>query len=389
MNTINKNTIKGKRFHFLDNLRTVITFLVILLHACGPYIAGDIWAGFWIVEDPANNNISGIVSLILDIFLMATLFFISGYLAPVSLKGKSGWEFLKGKFKRLMAPWIIAVSTLIPLYKVIFLYSRNLPQEHWTTYFHITKPNTQNWLWFLPVLFTFNILYMLISKANIRIPNNSLKGSAIVTFIIGFAYTLSMDLFGLRGWTHTPLLDFQNERILIYFMFFLLGALCFRLKVFDTQPKSKKLYIIINSISWIPINIYIFVVLFPLVFSPGNYIFSKIVDRTIVSLSFHLSLLSIVYTLVETFRRFFNKPGRIWNALNRNSYYVYIIHVIVTGVITLLLRSSAMPSLLKHLTLTVSTFLFSNLIISIFRSLVQAIRFSSSRKVPLQTSDAI
>jgi hypothetical protein len=48
---------------------------------------------------------------------------------------------VKGKFKRLMIPWVIAVLSLIPLYKVIFLYSRGLPQEHWATYFHITNPN--------------------------------------------------------------------------------------------------------------------------------------------------------------------------------------------------------------------------------------------------------
>ena len=68
------NTIKIKRFYFLDNLRTVIIFLVIMLHASGPYLAGDGWQLFWIVEDPANNAVSGIIFLLLDIFLMASLF---------------------------------------------------------------------------------------------------------------------------------------------------------------------------------------------------------------------------------------------------------------------------------------------------------------------------
>jgi len=290
----------GNRIHFLDNLRTVIIFLVILYHAGGVYESSGLWASFWIVDDPSTNNATGIILLILDIFMMPTLFFISGYLAPPSLHKKDWWTFLAAKTKRLLLPWLIAVFTLIPLFRVLFLYSRNLPRENWSIYFHLGNPNSQNWLWFLPVLFTFNIIYLLFSKSKVRIPEISLKTGVYCTLLSGFIYSLGMDLLGLRGWTLTPLLDFQNERILIYFLFFVLGTLCFKLKVFSAKPKSKKLYIIVNSISWIPMNLYIFFLLFPFVISPGNYIFSKLIDRSIVWLSFHLSLICLVYIMVET-----------------------------------------------------------------------------------------
>ena len=370
-----KSTTKRNRIHFLDNLRTIIIFLVILYHAGGVYEGTGMWAEFWIVDDPATNNLSGILGLIVDILVMPTMFFISGYLVPMSLKNKNGGEFLKAKFKRLMVPWIIAVFTLIPLYKVIFLFSRNLPQENWTTYFHFSKGNItgQGHLWFLPLLFLFNILYLLFSKVKIRIPNISLKGAVIGTFLIGWVYSAGMDVFGLRGWTLTPLLDFQHERVLIYFMYFLLGALCFRLKVFDAKPESKKLYNIVNYTSWIPITVYIFFLIFPVI-SPGNFIVSKIIDRVIVWFCFHLSLLSIVYLMIETFWRYLDKPGKIWNELNQNSYYVYIIHVIVLGSLALIMLNTAIPSLLKYLILTVSTIVASNLIVSLFR------RVATSRK---------
>jgi hypothetical protein len=182
-----------------------------------------------------------------------------------------------------------------------------------------------------------------------------------------------MDVFGLRGWTLTPLLDFQHERLLIYFVYFLLGAVCFRLKVFDAKPESKKLYNIVNSISWIPITVYLFFLILP-VLSPGTVIVSKVIDRVIVWFCFHLSLLCLVYVMIETFWRYFDKPGRLWNELNRNSYYVYIIHVIVIGAIALLLLNSATPSLVKYLILVVSTIVASNLIISLYR------RAATSRK---------
>jgi fucose 4-O-acetylase-like acetyltransferase len=366
-----KVTTKGNRIHFLDNLRTIIILLVVLYHAGGVYEGTGMWAVFWIVDDPATNNLSGILNLIVDIFVMPTIFLISGYLTPMSLRSKSGWSFLKSKFRRLVIPWIIAVFTLVPLYKVIFLYSRDLPQENWTSYFHFSSGSItgQGHLWFLPLLFLFNILYLLFSKVKIRIPNISLKGAVIGTFLIGWVYSASMDVFGLRGWTLTPLLDFQRERVLIYFMYFLLGALCFRLKVFDAKPESKKLYNIVNYTSWIPITVYIFFLILP-VLSPGTVIVSKIIDRVIVWFCFHLSLLCLVYVMIVTFWRYLDKPGRIWNELNRNSYYVYIIHVIVLGGIASLLLKPALPSLVKYPILVVSSYAACNLIISLYRRAV-------------------
>jgi fucose 4-O-acetylase-like acetyltransferase len=363
------STSRGNRIYFLDNLRTIIIFLVVLYHVGGVYESSGIWASFWIVDDPATNDLAGILNIMIDIFVMPTLFFISGYLTPMSLRNKNGWAFLKARFKRLIIPWIIAVLTLIPLYKVIFLYSRNLPQESWTTYFHFSNGNisSQNWLWFLPVLFLFNILYLLFSKVNIRIPNISLKGAVFGTFLIGFVYSLSMGgIFGFRSWTLTPLIDFENERLLVYFMIFLLGSLCFRQKVFASKPKSKKLYIVVNSIAWIPITIYIIFLLIPFI-APDGFMISPVVDRLIYWLSFYLSLLCLLYVMIETFWRYLDKPGKIWNGLNQNSYYVYIIHVIVLGVIALPLLNSAMPSVLKYLTLTASTIIASNMIISLYR----------------------
>ncbi len=279
-----------------------------------------------------------------------------------------------------MMPWIIVVLTLIPLYKVIFLYSRSLPQEHWSTYFHLTNPNSQNWLWFLPVLFTFNIFYLLLSKAKINIPNISLKGAVVGAFIIGFVYSFSIGgMLGFRSWTLTPLIDFENERLLVYFMTFLLGSLCFRQKVFAEKPQSKTLYTVVNSIAWIPITVHIFARLFPF-FYPEGFSISPLY-RLIWWLSFDLSLLCLLYLMIETFWRYFDKTGRIWSTLKRNSYGVYIIHVIVIGVFGTLLLNLNLPALVKYPTLIVLTYLVSNLLVSVYRSLVQTIKSNRNKSI--------
>jgi hypothetical protein len=258
---------------------------------------------------------------------------------------------------------------------MIFLFVRDLPQESWTTYFHFSSGDLtgQNWLWFLPVLFLFNIINFLLAKLNISLPNIDFKLAVFVALLISFVYSISMDIFGLRGWTKTLVIDFQNERLLIYFLIFLLGALAFRQNTFEEKPKSNKLYIITMLAVWIPIGVYTILSLYPLL-SSGNFMLSAGIDQLLLWLSFTVSLLGLIYLMVETFWRYVDRTGRIWHELNKNSYGVYIIHMIVLGVIAMLLLNSAMPSLLKYLTLTVSTFLVSNLIISLYRRAAAIIR---------------
>jgi len=377
-----KKSESGNRIHWLDNLRTITILLVVLYHVGGVYESAGLWGWFWIVDDSDTITWVGIIGIIFDIMVMPIMFFISGYLTPASLKNRTGWEFVKGKFKRLMIPWVIAIFTLIPLYKVIFLYSRGLPQEHWSTYFHTTNPNSQNWLWFLPVLFAFDLLYLLLSKANVKIPNISLKSAVIGTSIIGFIYSFSIGgLLGFRSWTLTPLIDFENERLLLYFMAFLLGVLCYRQNVFAEKPQSKTLYTVVSSVAWLPVTAHIFTRLWPFFYpNPAEFTITPLY-RLIWHLTFYLSLLCLMFVMIESFRRYLEKPRRFWNVLNRNSYGVYIIHVIMIGVFGTLLLNMNLPALAKYLTLIVLTYGASNLIISVYRSLLQTIKFGLQKSI--------
>jgi peptidoglycan/LPS O-acetylase OafA/YrhL len=369
-----ENTGKENRLSFLDNLRTFIIFLVVLYHAGWVYERSGLLSSVWIVDDPLKHDLPGILNLIMDMFMMPTMFFISGYFMSLSLKTKKGWTFFKSRFKRLMVPWILAVLTLLPLYKVIFLYSRNLPQENLVSYFHFNGGIliNQGWLWYLPVLFLFNLLYLIFARVNPVTLRFSLKGAVITIFLIGFIYSFCMSTFKYYGWTKTILLDFQNERLLIYFMTFLLGSLCYKLDVFKTKPTSKTLYYILCSTVWIPMNVYI-IFLINLVFNPGNYIISEVVDVILVWFSFHLSLFSLLYVAINTFRYYLNRGGKILNRLNNYSYGVYIIHFVVMGGIALILLRLTLPSVAKYALLIVSTFVASNLIVSLYKGTVRMV----------------
>ena len=366
MNEEGHGGIEKNRIYWMDNLRSFMIFLVVLLHTGLVYESSGIVASFWIVDDPSTNDWSGIINLIIDIFAMPTIFLISGFLAPLSLRQKKGWTFLKSKFNRLMIPWVVAVLTLLPLYKVIFLYSRGLPQENWTTYFHWSNGIwSQNWLWFLPVLFLFNMLYLFFSRLDIEISGLTLKRVITAAFLISLISTHCVDMFNGQGWTKTILIDFQNERLLIYFMAFLVGSFCYKLRSFDSKVGSKKLYTLVGCSVWIPMCLYLFLVIYSLI-RPGEYIFSGMVDLFAIRLSFLASSLTVMYLLINTFRYYLDKQGHIGRVLNRNSYHVYIVHVVFMGGIALTILDTTIPSLLKYLIVTVSTYTVSNLLISAY-----------------------
>jgi surface polysaccharide O-acyltransferase-like enzyme len=354
----------------MDNLRTVTIFFVVLYHIGGVYEAAGLWGWFWIVDDPTTMVWVGIMGIVFDIFVMPAIFFVSGYLAPTSLASKSVSGFVLGKFRRLIIPWLIAVFTLIPLYKFIFLYSRGMPQEQWNTYFHLTNPNSQNWLWFLPVLFLFNLVYALFSKTRLKWPRLSPGVAIAVALVVAFAYSYFVGaLMGFRSWTLTPLLDFENERLLIYFLCFLLGALLFKQDVFAKKPGGKRLYYTVNTIAWIPITAHIFIRLIP--FFVGEGFLVTPLYRLFWWLSFDLSLLSMLYLMVETFRRYFDGTGPAWSALNRSSYGVYIIHVILIGVFGTLLMKLGLPVYVKYPALILLTWGGSNLLVLAYKRMIR------------------
>jgi peptidoglycan/LPS O-acetylase OafA/YrhL len=376
MTTQVEHTTKGNRIHWMDNLRTIAIFLVVLYHASGVYSLT--FQSFWLVADPATSDVAGILNVALDVTAIPIIFFISGFLVPTSLKDKTAWAFVWSKFKRLMIPWLIAVLTLIPLYKVIFLASRGLPQEHWTTYFHFGAGNltSQNWLWFLPLLFAFNVAYLLLSMVKIRLPSISFKWAVFGATAIGFVYSVGVGmLVGFRHWTKTPLIDFETEKLLPYFLVFALGALSFHNRMFEVKPKKQVMYIVVSSIAWMPITLHIMSrVIWVLSMGTLGGMVSPFIDRLIWWLGFDLSVLCMVYLMVQSFWRYLDRTGPIWDELNRDSYGVYIIHVIVIGGIALALLGVTLPGMLKWLILTVSAYVACNVLVSLYRRAVTGIR---------------
>jgi hypothetical protein len=54
---------------------------------------------------------------------------------------------------------------------------------------------------------------------SVRFDRLSLKWAVLGTFVVGVFYSMLIGSWlGFRSWTLTPLLDFENEKMLVYFM---------------------------------------------------------------------------------------------------------------------------------------------------------------------------
>jgi hypothetical protein len=191
---------------------------------------------------------------------------------------------------------------------------------------------------------------------------------AIVT-AFGFSFTVG-GFAGFRTWTHTPVLDFENERLLMYFLVFLSGAVCAERGIFTRPPGGKLLYNVANCVAWLPVTAHIFVRLIPFftegfVVTPGY--------RLMWWITFYAAMVPMIYVVVESFRRYVTGTSRLWSLLNTNSYGVYIIHVIVIGVLGTLLLPAQIPGWAKYLTLALLVYCVSNLLVWIYRRVRQSL----------------
>jgi hypothetical protein len=114
--TVVKVTNKS-RLHFLDNIKTFLTFIVVCHHvgcsfgACGP----NSW---YLIIGSYNSDFQTIVSAFVTLnqgYFMCLFFFISAYFTPSSYSRKGCDDFHYDKAKRLGIPLLLYYFILGPI----------------------------------------------------------------------------------------------------------------------------------------------------------------------------------------------------------------------------------------------------------------------------------
>lgn len=107
----NAINLTGHRRYYLDWLRVILVLLVFLAHSAMPFNTARTWA---IMNNETAFFMTAWVGFCYQ-WGMQLFFLVAGASAGLSLRSRSGGEYLKSRTKRLMIPYIAGILTLIPV----------------------------------------------------------------------------------------------------------------------------------------------------------------------------------------------------------------------------------------------------------------------------------
>jgi hypothetical protein len=310
----------GSKLLYVNNLRTLLITLIVILHIAITYGA----EGDWIYNDPYEDTTTSIILTIfvaiVQAFALGFFFMISGYFTPGSYIRKGPRRYLKNRFVRLGIPLFIYFFLIHPIMSYI-LFIRFLGHSMEFSRFFSTGP-----LWFVEALLIFCICYH-IWRRYIPEKESEIKPPPKNLDIIKYIILLSISSFVVRifwpigeGFSNLQFGFFPG-----YIGLFIIGTWAYKnrwFESFDYSVGRKWLWI---SILGIP--------LFPVI----GFIGGAIEDLSPFLGGFHWQSLAystwealvgtgLIAGLFVVFRKRFDSQTVFTKNLSDNAYSVFIIH---------------------------------------------------------------
>lgn len=325
------NTAIQARTPWVDQLRSFITLLVIAHHAALAYTSfasfnpvAYILSTHPVVDQHRWPVLDGFVGFN-DTFFMPLMFLISGMFSLTSLKRKGVSSFLADRFRRLLIPFIIAVTLLMGIaYYPAYLLSAKPPGIYnYLLDFFTVEAWPVGPPWFIWVLFLFNIVIIplapFLTKMSTFIRSLAARPFTLILLIFtltALLYIPAAICFGSFTWTGLGPFDFQKSRLLLYFGYFLIGAVI-GLTNFDQELFSRESSLVKGWPLWIAGGIAAYLLQI-LVFPEG----------TLHLLFFSMTMAILNIAFLTIFKVNGTGNGRFWRSLSTNAYGMYLTHYI-------------------------------------------------------------
>src|SRR5271163_2693732 len=228
---IEAKPVSGKRNLAFDRARSCIIVTMLMHHSVIPYTY------YGHTDRQSFLAFDGLVTFN-DSYFMAAMFLLSGLFVWSSLKRKGVGDFLRGRLLRLGLPYVVGAVILMPIaYYAVELRNAGpgsgLFAFWWKTI--TVGPRESGPIWFLGVLFVFDMCAAAIfsvapgyveaigrlSTAKLERPAYAfwmfLAASVVVYVPLDF-------YFGIGRWFTLGPLAIQADRILLYLLYFFVGA---------------------------------------------------------------------------------------------------------------------------------------------------------------------
>ena len=225
-----------KRTLYLDQIKAVVVALVIALHVPMAFGGGWGWLGVHIpIEGTVGPFFKAFVPwyiYVINSFIMPMMFLISGYFVPRSVHKKGVVQYLRGRLLRLGTPLL---AGMLVVNNGLVLISRLSPASPFAELPWNSLPfNTVMVLWFLVVLFVFDLLYC--GWVTLReerftvdtsVPTPGRRSWLITAFVLGvleMVMTAQTELWAALWRTPLNGLAAQGNHIFTYAFLFFFGC---------------------------------------------------------------------------------------------------------------------------------------------------------------------
>ena len=225
----------NKRVLFFDQIRALMIALVIAIHVV-PLAFTSGWIGVRVPTTGSPDAFFGVAggffAYFCNTFFMCMLFLISGYFVPRSVHKKGIARYLKDRLLRIGVPFLVG---LLLINNASVLLGRLSPSSPLAELSWNTLPfNSIMALWFLVVLFVFDLLYCtwVSLRGNRFTVDNSVSTpqmrswiiSAVVLGILEVVMLNQKDLWGALSRSQLNGLGAQGMHIFTYAFLFFLGC---------------------------------------------------------------------------------------------------------------------------------------------------------------------
>lgn len=378
-----------QRDTWVDYLRATITVMVVAHHSSlayttfasfnkdayinstHPVVDQQRWIGLDIFE---NFN---------DVFFMSLMFFIGGLFLIKSIAKKGTIAFIRDRCLRLFIPFLLigTLSNLIAYYPAFYLAHHDADIKAYVTDFFTVEKWPVGPPWFIWVSFTFNLLFALIYTLMKKVFQDStnhirqLGRRPLLCFLLLGVLTWMLYVpvaynIGAGTWTGYGPFDFQLSRILLYFGYFMTGAVIGNAD-FHNGIFSKDSALVSRWKMWIILALLAYAVLTIM----GKYeilkdmvINGKLPEFTAWMIYYTVYVISCTLSCIAfvcTFRTIANTAIPWMDSLSANAYLIYLVHYIFVIWTQWLLLAPDMPALIKFHIVFITALAFSWLL-SIF-----------------------
>ena len=357
LNTLPLADTATKRLGYLDNLRSFVIFLVVVMHSNVTYSGIGSWyytEGNAASLDMVSRILFALYGSFTQAWFMGILFFLAAFFAARSLAKRGPAAFAKERLFRLGVPLLIYMFVIDPFIGYFIMNYRNIREHSNVLRFYLDYLGSFRWigstgpLWFVEALLLFSLPYAAwrAVRRPAKTPGEPPRAMTVILIIVATGLgAFSIRLFQPIG---TSVANLQLCFFASYIALFFLGLHAGERRWLENFPEKQ-------GLTWFTVVLGAGLVLWLVIMigggaARGEILFTGGLNWQSFVYAFWEAFVAIGFSLgmIAFFRKYLNVDNRFTKLLAANSFAIYMFHAPILITISLLVRPWHGAPLLKH-----------------------------------------